>query len=66
MPRIERVQYDSTGAWLDVVFDDGRRARFSSSLVFHLARIVWDTDAAVVKVKEQAAKERLRDVDSET
>jgi len=40
--RIERVQYDGEGQWLDVVFDDGKKARFTALLVRKLAEVaVW-------------------------
>jgi hypothetical protein len=43
--RIERVQYDGEGQWLDVVFDDGKRARFPALLVRKLAEIaVWGAE----------------------
>jgi hypothetical protein len=43
--RIERVQYDGEGEWLDVVFDDGKHARFTALLVRKLAEVaVWPTE----------------------
>jgi hypothetical protein len=45
--RIERVQYDGEGEWLDVVFDDGKRARFPALLVRKLAEVaVWPAEPA--------------------
>jgi DUF971 family protein len=31
--KIDRVQYDGAGQWLDVVFSDGVKARFPAGLV---------------------------------
>lgn len=44
MRKIERVQYDGAGEWLDVVFDDGRRARLSAALVYELAGVVMERE----------------------
>jgi hypothetical protein len=38
--KIERVQYDGSGEWLDVTFSDGRTARFSAGLVYQLALVM--------------------------
>lgn len=51
MRHIERVQYDGAGEWLDVVFDDGRRARLAAGLVYELAGIVAERDEAVGLLK---------------
>jgi hypothetical protein len=43
--KIERVQYDGEGEWLDVVFDDGKKARFTALLVRKLAEVaVWGAE----------------------
>jgi hypothetical protein len=41
--RVTKVQYDSGGEWIDVSFDDGRRARFTAGLVYELGRVAcWN------------------------
>jgi hypothetical protein len=43
--KIERVQYDGEGEWLDVVFDDGKKARFTALLVRKLAEVAaWPAE----------------------
>ena len=42
--KIERVQYDGEGQWLDVVFDDGKNARFPARLLRALAEVaIWQS-----------------------
>lgn len=38
--KIERVQYDGSGEWIDLTFSDGRTVRFTSGLVYQLALVV--------------------------
>lgn len=43
--KIHRVQYDGDGDWIEVTFDDGKRARFTANLVRQLAIVaVWDKE----------------------
>lgn len=47
--RIDRVQYDGEGQWLDVVFDDGFRARLPVRFLRAAARVYTGTDAPAEK-----------------
>jgi hypothetical protein len=38
--KIERVQYDGEGKWLDVVFDDGLKAHLPVGVMRALAELV--------------------------
>jgi len=43
--KIERVQYDGEGQWLDVVFDDGARYRLPALLVRRLCELRSEMEA---------------------
>jgi hypothetical protein len=52
--KIERVQYDGEGQWLDVVFDDGKKTRFAAALIRNLAEISgWDASPCEAPEKEK-------------
>ncbi|MGH7259953.1 MAG: hypothetical protein ACREI9_04645 [Nitrospiraceae bacterium] len=49
--RIERVQYDGDGQWIDVVFSDGLRARLAIGVVHSLAELVTEVEENAVSVE---------------
>lgn len=42
--RIERVQYDGDGEWLDVHFDDGNAFRFPATWLRAVSRLAFAKD----------------------
>lgn len=47
--KIDRVQYDGEGQWLDVVFDDGFKVRLPARLLRAVAGVYTETDAPAEK-----------------
>ena len=52
--RIERVQYDGEGEWLDVVFNDGKKFRLRAELVRNLCEVAHEMEAPAPEEREKS------------